>query len=168
MKPAGLVPCGGCGALFPASVGPTHPYMLGSAGCWAAYGAVLTREYEDRALFAAVHRFTVDAYAVQHPGDPADRRARQSVWIHFASLDAIFRHGRSHDQARALLSYLAGAEFPPLPTSPTWQLTAADMASAEAGRHAQSIEAWARHAHAGWLAAIGQARADELAAGAPA
>ena len=137
--------------------------MLGSAGCWATYGIVLTREYEDPALFRAVHRLTVDAYAVQHPGDPADRRAVQSVWIHFASLDAMFRHGRSHREARALLSRLAGRDFPPLPPAPLpWRVTAAEMAEADATEHRRLAEQWAREAHAGWLATIGARAADRF------
>jgi hypothetical protein len=60
--------------------------MLGSPGCWAAYGRVLEREYSDPVLFGAAHRLTVDAYALQHPGDPRERRAVQSFWLHGASL----------------------------------------------------------------------------------
>ena len=156
-----LVSCPGCGGRYPAEDGPQHPYMIGSAGCWARYGAVLGREYEEPALFADVHRLTVDAYAAQHPGDPTDRRAVQSAWIHFAALDAMFRHGRSHDEARALLGRLAGHVFPPLPAAPLpWPITAADVAAAALEQHRGLVEEWARVTHAGWLGVIGAVQAD--------
>ncbi len=62
-------PCFSCGALVPATDGTTHDHMLSSPGCWAIYGEVLAREYE-RPAYMADHRLTVDAYAVQHPGEP--------------------------------------------------------------------------------------------------
>ena len=140
----------GCGGLFPATDGPTHAYMLSSAGCWAAYGEVLAREYADQALFAATHRLTVDAYAVQHPGDPGDRRAVQSVWLHFAALDAIFTQGATHDAARKVLQDLAGRTFPQLPVMPAMPLTVADVVGTDTASHIASVERWARAAHAAW------------------
>jgi len=47
--------------------GPAHAYMLSSPGCWAAYGELLAREYSDSA-YRRLHRLSVDAYALQHPG----------------------------------------------------------------------------------------------------
>jgi hypothetical protein len=61
------IPCIGCHALFPDVDGPVHRYMESSPGCWASYGEVLVREYTEPSYFG-VHRLTVDAYAVQHPG----------------------------------------------------------------------------------------------------
>ena len=124
--------------------------MMSSAGCWAAYGDVLAREYADRALFAASHRLTVDAYAVQHPGDPSDRRAVQSVWLHFAALDAVFAQGATHDAARTVLQNLAGRTFPALPVMPTMPLTVADVVGTDAALHSASVELWARSAYQAW------------------
>ena len=104
--------CFGCGGLFPAADGPTHAYMLSSAGCWAAYGKVLVREYADPLLFAASHRLTVDAYAVQHPGNADDRRAVQSVWLHFAALDAIFQRARHTTQREFFCGHWWGETIP--------------------------------------------------------
>lgn len=147
------IACGGCGGHFPPVDGPTHPYMSGSAGCWAAYGAVLAREYQDPALFRVSHRLTVDAYALQHPGDPADGRAVRSVWLHFAALDAILGRGRTHAQATALLQQLAGTDFPSLPArTAAWRLTAADITGSG---HVADVEAWAREAYAGWRELLG-------------
>lgn len=61
--------------------------MLCSPGWWAVFGEVLAREYEDPACMAN-HRLTVDAYAVQHPGEPTPAAAR-SVLLHLVSLCAI-------------------------------------------------------------------------------
>ena len=69
--------CLSCGGVFPDIDGPVHRYMKSSPGCWAVYGEVLAREYEDPYFFE-VHRLTVDAYAVQHPGS-TDRQSIQSV-----------------------------------------------------------------------------------------
>jgi len=62
-----LIACVGCGGLFPKTDGPTHRYMESSPGCWAYFGEVLAREYSDL-QYLKVHRLTVDAYAIQHPG----------------------------------------------------------------------------------------------------
>jgi hypothetical protein len=69
----------------PAGDGPVHPYFGAAPGCWALYGEVLARAYEDR-RFAPRHQLTVDAYAAQHPGRSDDRRAVQSVAVHLIGL----------------------------------------------------------------------------------
>ncbi len=76
--------CFSCGGLVPRVDGPTHRYMESSPGCWHVYGEVLSREYSDRS-FGALHRLTVDCYAVQHPGRPS-AQAIQSVCVHLISL----------------------------------------------------------------------------------
>lgn len=77
-------PCLWCKGNFADEQGPTHEYMESTPGCWAAFGRVLAREYEDRRYFA-VHRLTVDAYAVQHPGTPS-RQSIRSVGVHLVRL----------------------------------------------------------------------------------
>src|SRR5258708_15611979 len=84
-----MVPCPGCGALFPLHDGPVHRYLESSPGCWAAYGDVLAREYSDPRYMAA-HRLTVDAYAIQHPGQPSPQTI-QSVAVHLIGLYASLR-----------------------------------------------------------------------------
>lgn len=69
-----LQQCMWCKGMFPTLNGPVHKYMESTPGCWATFGRVLAREYEDQRLFG-VHRLTVDSYAVQHPGVPN----RQSI-----------------------------------------------------------------------------------------
>ncbi len=139
--------------------GTTHAYMISTPGCWAAYGAVLGREYQNAALFDRCHRLTVDAYAVQHPGDPAERRARQSFWIHGASLWMVLRMGRAHRAATAALQQLAQGDFPVAPPRPHFGLTHADVLGAPESDHEAQVRAWAEatlasyaHAHAAFEA----------------
>ncbi|MBN8807519.1 MAG: hypothetical protein J0I47_04675 [Sphingomonas sp.] len=124
--------------------------MLSSPGCWAAYGALLEREYSDPELFAASHRLTVDAYAVQHPGLATDRRAVQSVTIHFASLHAILELGWSHADARAHLQRLAGRDYASLPAALRFDLTLADLDGLPVGQHRERVEQWAISAYRAW------------------
>ena len=77
--------CPGCAIVLPEIEGPTHAYIESSPACWAKYGEVLAREYADPDLFAKVHRMSVDAYAVQHPGRPSPQSI-QSVAVHLISL----------------------------------------------------------------------------------
>lgn len=148
---ADLEPCPGCGAAFDPTDGPTHAYLPASAACWAAYGDVLAREYTDPALFQQSHRLTVDAYALQHVGDMADRRLVQSVWIHLASLHAVFDLGFPHDRATRMLGRLAGQDFgkPALPTN-LGALTVKHVLAGPLGEHHERVEAWARTAYASW------------------
>jgi hypothetical protein len=128
--------------------------MTGSPGCWGAFGEVLAREYQSPALFAACHRLTVDAYAVQHPGDPDDRRASQSVWLHYRSLRAVIQDGASHEAATALLKSLAGHPAPSMLLRPAgWRLTVADVVNA--ADHVTAVSRWAEAALAGWRPILG-------------
>ncbi len=125
--------------------------MLSSPGCWHDYGLILAREYEDPRLFAAAHRFTVDAYALQHPGLDDEPRAFRSVWLHYISLHLIFEHGRSHRSATTALTGLAKFQYMPLPSAPpTFALTLEHVSAAAPSEHVQRVNAWARSAYEGW------------------
>lgn len=89
--------CFSCGGIFPDIDGPVHKYMLSSPGCWAIYGEVLAREYSNPEYFE-VHRLTVDAYAVQHPGS-TDRQSIQSVGVHLIRLCLFLEHGLTPEKA---------------------------------------------------------------------
>lgn len=125
--------------------------MLGSAGCWAAYGTLLAREYQDPALFAACHRLTVDAYALQHPGDPHDRRAARSVWLHFRLLEAVFEREATLADATRLLRTLADRPSPVIAGRPAcWTVTLADVASVPLHDHPVEMRRWAHAAYQAW------------------
>ncbi|MEM9683311.1 MAG: DUF5946 family protein [Pseudomonadota bacterium] len=143
--------CPGCGGSFPSSDGPVHAYMLSAPGCWERYGAVLAREYQDPELFAQTHRLTVDAYALQHPGRRDDRRAYQSVRIHYVSLHLIFAGGWPHDRVTRTLGALAANTFAPLPEPfPDFDVTVNHVWEAGRESHAEQVRAWAQHAYEAW------------------
>ena len=89
--------CFSCGGVYPDIDGPTHRYMHSSPGCWAVYSEVLAREYSDPKYFE-VHRLTVDAYAVQHPGS-CDRQSIHSVGLHLIRLCLFLEHGLAVENA---------------------------------------------------------------------
>ena len=80
----GLKACVGCGAMVPDLEGPTHRYIGASPGCWAAYGRLSEKEASDF-RFMRYHQLTVDAYCVQHPGEPSPQSIR-SVAVHLVGL----------------------------------------------------------------------------------
>lgn len=145
--------CFACGGIFEAMSGPTHEYMQSSPGCWHGYGTLLAREYQDRGLFGAVHRLTVDAYALQHPGDPTDRRARQSIWVHYAALHLALHARTDHARIAPMMQKLVTANLPPLPPPPVkFDVTLADVLARGKSDHVAAVTAWANSAFRAWAA----------------
>jgi hypothetical protein len=143
--------CFACSGSFEAVEGPTHQYMLSSPGCWNAYGTLLAREYESPMLFGAVHRLTVDAYALQHPGNPSDRRARKSVWIHYAALYLSLRKKENHVRIPRVMQKLTVRSFPALPPAPAlFDVTLEDVLAQGATNHISAVKAWANCAFEAW------------------
>jgi hypothetical protein len=144
--------CIGCGGLVPQMDGPTHRYMESSPGCWHLYGEVLAREYGDRA-FAAVHRLTVDAYAVQHPGRPSPQ-AIQSVCVHLLSLCLVLERGLAANYATRVMGEATRAKgrfFWLTPPALLGRVTVADVAAAAAPHeHEERVRAWAEAAWSAW------------------
>lgn len=146
------VKCMGCGASFDDIEGPVHRYMESSPGCWAVYGEVLAREYSDPTYYE-VHRLSVDAYAVQHPGSPS-RQSIQSVGVHLIRLCLFLEHGLSAEDANDAM-----LEAAKLKHTFTWleppeslgSITVADVARARtAAEHKQAVRAWAQSAWDAW------------------
>ena len=144
--------CIGCGALVPDIVGPTHPYMESSPGCWQAYGEVLGRQYSDPD-FRAILRLTADTYAVQHPGRPSPV-AVQSVCGHLMSLYLILEKGAPFSYAdRALdLALRDARRFRWLtPPSSLGDITCVDVRdSTSPAEHDQKVRAWAMSTWSAW------------------
>lgn len=86
-----LVPCIGCGGLFPEVEGSTHPYLESSPGCAAACGELFACYYSEMPFYADVYRLANDAYAVQHPGRPS-RQTINSAGIHLIRLCLTFEY----------------------------------------------------------------------------
>lgn len=151
-QPMNLINCIGCGGQFPEVDGPTHRYMESVPGCWACYGEVLSREYSDP-HYRSVHRLTVDAYAIQHPGQPSAQSIR-SVALHAISLCAIFEDGVDFDHATHIIQRAAAGKnrFQWLtPPSCMGSMTIADVYEARtANEHAQLVRQWAQCAWSAW------------------
>lgn len=143
--------CPGCGSQLPAVEGPVHAYMTASPACWAAFGRVMAREYSDPGLMA-VHRLSVDAWAVQHPGD-GSRQAIQSVGLHLARLWVQIELGLEGEAANtAMLGFAARkATLPELPPREAYSVTVADVADEEEPAvHAAAVRRWAESVWAAW------------------
>jgi hypothetical protein len=145
--------CPGCGVALPATRGPTHRYLEASPACWARYGEILAREYANADLFRRVHRQTVDAYAVQHPGQPSAPTI-QSVAVHLLGLCARVQHGEDPDRAVRILQ--AASERRDLfhwliPPAFRGTVTVREVApAAEPAAHAERVAAWAVSAWEAW------------------
>lgn len=101
-----LIPCEGCGALFPPYDGPTHRYLGASAACWALFHwSVVLGEHGATDLLprsripeppveipscndASLDVMFGDAYGVQHHGGQS-AQAIQSVAVHLLNIHAI-------------------------------------------------------------------------------
>jgi len=150
---AELMNCPDCKALVTNISGPTHAYLGASAGCWKIYGDILAKEYSDPDHMK-VHRLTVDAYAVQHPGIPAPR-AIQSVNVHLLALflilekkcdfkSATYAMGRLIEKNKGKFIWLA-------PPKSLGKITVIDVVkAANATEHQKSVKDWAASAWLAW------------------
>jgi hypothetical protein len=151
---AAMLPCTGCGAVLPREDGPTHRYLESSPACWRLYGEVLAREYSD-ARYHAIHRLTVDAYAVQHPGSESPQ-STQSVALHLISLYLVLERGWSPDGATRALQRAAKRKKelwwlePPVNRG---AVTVADVhATSTPTDHVAEVHHWSRAAWRAWAA----------------
>ena len=146
------VPCTGCGALFPNVEGPSHRYMAGSPGCWAAFGQVLAREYESAAL-ADVHRLSVDAYAAQHPGVPSPQ-SMKSVGVHLVRLCLTIERGfdvRESNRVMVAVSKVKGDfEWLEPPASFGDQTVTNVVGACGDDEHRAAVVTWARSVWEAW------------------
>ncbi len=152
--PGVLEPCIGCGGLFAAFEGPVHDYMESSPACWRAFGDLLAAEYAAPDLLP-VHRLSVDAYAVQHPGG-ASRQAIQSVGLHLARLLVQLEAPRPPKETNEVMRQFADrkASLTRLTPPGKFSMTIADVAPFIGGPlHAQKVSDWARAAWNDWRAA---------------
>jgi len=140
-----LQQCMWCKGMFPSLDGPVHEYMESTPGCWASFGRVLAREYEDQRLFG-VHRLTVDAYAVQHPGVPS-RQSIQSVGVHLLRLCLFLERGLSPEKANHAMLAAAKNKAQYVWLEPPSSLGVHTVADVEAAigieAHEAAVRAWA-------------------------
>jgi hypothetical protein len=128
--------------------------MGASPSCWALYGDLLARQYEDPAHGTHL-RPAVDAYAVQHPGVP-ERRSIHSVCFHLMRLCLVVERGADPRRTAGLAPqlFVVYADFRWLePPSPNGRLTVADaLAARDADANAAAILAWAEDVWSAWSA----------------
>jgi CTP:molybdopterin cytidylyltransferase MocA len=161
-------PCPGCGSRYlPQVLDETHPYIGASPACWAAFGEVLAREFQDPA-FGRVHRHTVDVYAVQHPGTD-DRRQRQSVALHLVGICHWLEHDLGFERLNAITQRLASEDrqWPWLTPPTAYPVTVVDLLIARDGPgHVELVRRWAETTWQAWSAhhdAVRQWARDALA-----
>ncbi|MBS0396577.1 MAG: hypothetical protein JSR54_18300 [Proteobacteria bacterium] len=144
--------CVGCGAEFAPGDGPVHRYLESAPGCWARYGELLAREYADRAVYP-VHRLSVDAYAVQHPGRESPQTI-QSAAVHLIRLSLLLEQGLAPERANAVMVEASGRRttyrwLEPPPVRGT--VTVADLdPAAPAAEYVRAVRRWAEDVWAAW------------------
>ena len=147
-------PCPGCGARYlPQAADETHAYIGASPACWATFGEVLAREFENP-TYGRAHRHTVDVYAVQHPGDD-DRRQRQSVALHLIGLCHWLEHDLDVGRLNAVTQRLAaGARaWPWLSPPESYPMTVGDLLAARDGEaHVAHVRRWGESTWDAWSA----------------
>jgi CTP:molybdopterin cytidylyltransferase MocA len=153
--------CPGCGARYaPHPTDTTHAYIGASPACWAAFGELLAREFQDQA-YGRIHRHTVDVYTVQHPGED-DRRQRQSVAIHLIGLCHWLEHGLDAQRVIAATQTMLKAGHPDWPwlEPPTgYEMTVRDVLTAETGEeHERLVRRWGETTWEAWGAHHGLVR----------
>ncbi len=153
--------CPGCGTRYlPQVLDETHPYIGASPACWATFGEVLAREFEN-VTFGRVHRHTVDVYSVQHPGTD-DRRQRQSVALHLIGLCHWLEHDLGMERLNAITQRLASSDrdWPWLDPPAAFPMTVVDVLQATDGpEHVQLVRRWAESTWDAWSAHHDQVRA---------
>lgn len=146
--------CPGCGARYlPQKVDETHAYIGASPACWAAFGELLAREFQDPA-YGWIHRHTVDVYTVQHPGED-DRRQRQSVALHLIGLCQWLEHGMDMRRINPVTQRLASSErtWARLAPPTEYAMTVLDvLAATTADEHGALVRRWADVTWDAWSA----------------
>jgi hypothetical protein len=147
--------------MVPDIQGPVHEYITSSSGCWAIFGEVLAREYSDY-RYGRNHRLTVDAYAVQHPGQPSPKSI-QSVIVHLAGLYLVLEREMPLAKSTTFMQQLTMHKSmftwlePPKDMGPA---TVHDIWKAEdADTHLVAVKQWAASAWLAWEVHHQQVRA---------
>lgn len=148
---SGLSACPGCGLVVADVDAPAHRYIGASAACWALYADVLGAIYNDAERLRLL-QLVVDAYAVQHPGEPGPQ-ATQSVCIHLMTLCLCLEHGA--DPAEGPRLHRAMVERPVFrwlePPDSRGTVTVRDVAAATTlAEYEAVVRAWAADVWLAW------------------
>lgn len=133
--------CDACGATVPG----------GRSGCEELFHEVIAREFGDYRYFR-VHRLTVDAYSLQHPGQYM--RSGKSVAAHLTGLCAALEHEDGRTMNRAVQQWLSGnpaIDKPAHLPAQRGDLTIDHVhAAATPEEHAARVREWARSVWEAW------------------
>jgi Family of unknown function (DUF5946) len=144
--------CGGCGAEFAIVDGPVHAYMTSSPSCFSAYTTLLAIEYSN-AAFVQTHRLSIDAYAVQHPGNLSERRCIQSVGLHLSRLYLQLAHPLPPQQTNETMLDLSRHKSSLTALKPPAQFratVASVLPFAGTVNHTEKVRVWAIRAWEDW------------------
>jgi hypothetical protein len=146
--------CIGCKALVSDIDGPTFCYPdAASPGCWRIYCEILAKEYGEW-KYPLIHRLTVDAYAVQHPGRPTPQTA-QSVTVHLISMCLVLERVYDFQRATEAMGRIIKEhkkDFVRLnPPDNRGDITALDVGKArDLEEHTGMVNQWARSVWNAW------------------
>ena len=150
------ISCFSCGAKALNIDGSCHEYMLASPGCYEMFNEVLEREYSDF-RYSKAHHFTVDTYAVQHPGELSNQKAINSVGIHLVSLFFLLEKGYEPEKGAEIKMEFAkfnklNRVITPLERPKTFEgLTIFDIWDNEKPEsHYELCESWAKSSWQAW------------------
>ncbi len=118
----------------------------GAAGCREKFESMLALEFEDPAVFGAVHHVTVICFNLQHPGAFSGEAL---TWMR-STLRAIVEEGlspaelreRSKKKFNGHVSVLSKA--PKAPEKVEWSMTAMDVRTDSPEVYVSDIMAWAK------------------------
>ena len=152
LDPSKMSVCVGCGAMLEERDGATHRYLESSPACWAVYGEVLAREYSTPELMD-IHRLSVDAYAVQHPGRECSSTINSAA-IHLIRLCLILEQGLPMTSANNVIKGLAEAQRPYrwlAPPASRGAISVVDVWNAVSiEAHRNAVKKWAQSAWQAW------------------
>jgi hypothetical protein len=120
----------------------------GATGCRDRFEEMLALEFEDPAIFGAVHHITVICFNIQHP---ATFTEESLAWMR-SSLRAIIVDGLSPAELRKLArkTTKGGVQIkrhtkpPEEPSRTHWSMTAADIRTGDPEVYREDIVAWAK------------------------
>lgn len=150
-----LETCSDCGVkLESRNTDVTHAYLGASGSCWRVYGEILAREYGNKD-FMKFHRWTVDAYAAQHPGKP-EPRTIQSINVHLLGLYLLVEKKCESTFVTAAMGKLIEREkqrfkwlTPPVQLG---NVTVTDILSANTiEAHSAAVKKWASDIWDAWI-----------------
>ncbi|HEX5041879.1 MAG TPA: DUF5946 family protein [Candidatus Polarisedimenticolaceae bacterium] len=151
MRPGSLeTSCPACGALAEG----------GRAACQTLFDEILAREFGDY-RYGRVHRLTVDAYALQHPGEYM--RSAKSYAAHLTGMCAALEGDSAAATNRAVQQWLGGPKALTRPDHPPplqrGALTVAHVHDArDPDEHVRRVREWAASTWEAWRGYHGLAR----------